>query len=303
MTEYQKRPTKVGRSTSDGMSPERGKVCLRLGLKDNSKGLILNLQNVYYLPNSLCNLVSLRLLNNNSIFYNNKHKNLYQITSKKILAQAKCWKNSYLLRPLNLSNGTVYLLRVNANTYQQPFYALQSSIILPSALFPLFIWHKRLGHLNFFLLKTHLNCLNIKFNVNSDRYICNSCLQAKGIKTYYQNPQKQSSKLYQFLHTNLIRLINLISFLYKKYFFTFTDNATKIIETYIKTKKNNWLKYLTIYHSLCRTKSKKNHLIEKLRSDYRLKIQSHKANKQMQKERIIFEPSASYSQKQNSISQ
>ena len=89
MTEYKKYLTKVGRSTSNRVLLRRKKVCLRLGLKDNLKSLILKLQNVYYLPNSLCNLVSLRLLNNSGIFHNNEHKNLYQITFKKILAQAK----------------------------------------------------------------------------------------------------------------------------------------------------------------------------------------------------------------------
>ena len=87
--EYQERPTKVGGSTSDGVSPGRRKVCLRLGLEDDLEGLIFNFQNVYYLPNSSCNLVSLGLLNNSGIFYNNKLKNLYQITSKRGLAQAK----------------------------------------------------------------------------------------------------------------------------------------------------------------------------------------------------------------------
>ena len=77
MMEYQERSTKVGGSTSDGVSPGRGKVCLRLGLEDDSEGLLLNLQNVYYLPNSPCNLVSLGLLNNSGIFYNNEFENLY----------------------------------------------------------------------------------------------------------------------------------------------------------------------------------------------------------------------------------
>ena len=124
MTEYQERPTKVGGSTSDGMSPGRRKVCLRLGLEDDLEDLILNLQNVYYLPNTPCNLVSLGLLNNNGIFHNNEYKNLYQITSKRVIAQAKRWRNSYLLRFLNLPDGAIHLLRVDADTYQWPLYAL-----------------------------------------------------------------------------------------------------------------------------------------------------------------------------------
>lgn len=73
-------------------------------------------------------------------------------------------------------------------------------------------------------------------------------------------------------------------------------------EMYIETKKSNWLKCLKIYYSLCRTGSNEDHLIERLRSDYGSELQSHKANKWMQKEGIIFEPSVLYSQEQNGVS-
>ena len=161
MTEYREHSTKVGGSTFNGVSPRRGKIQLRLGLENNSEGLILNLQNVYYLPNSPCNLVNLGLLNNSGIYHDNKHENLYQIGSRKVLAQAKRWRNSFLLKPLNLSDGAVHLLRVDADTYQPPHALRMSASLLPS---PFSIWHKHLGHLNFSSLKTHLNRLNIKYD-------------------------------------------------------------------------------------------------------------------------------------------
>lgn len=43
ITEYQERPTKIGRSTSDRIFLRKGKIRLRLGFKNGSKGLILNL--------------------------------------------------------------------------------------------------------------------------------------------------------------------------------------------------------------------------------------------------------------------
>lgn len=89
MTEYQELPTRIGGSTSDGLSPSRGRIRLRLALKDRSKGLVLNLCNVYYLPNSPCNLVSLGLLNDSGIFHDNENETLYQIKSKQTLAQAQ----------------------------------------------------------------------------------------------------------------------------------------------------------------------------------------------------------------------
>lgn len=62
---------------------------MQLGLKDCSKGFILNLQNVYYFLNSPCNLISLELLNNSGIFHDNKNKALYQLGSKRVLVQAR----------------------------------------------------------------------------------------------------------------------------------------------------------------------------------------------------------------------
>ena len=79
ITEYRERPTKIGGSISDGVSPGRGKIRLRLALKDDSERLIPNLQNIYYVPNSLCNLVSLGLLNESGIYHDNKNEILYQV--------------------------------------------------------------------------------------------------------------------------------------------------------------------------------------------------------------------------------
>ena len=126
MTEYKEQPTSVGGSTSNGVSLGRGKVRLRLGLEDNSEGLVLKLQNVCYLPNSPCNLVSLGLLNDSRIYHNNKRETLYYVESKRVLAQARRWRNSYLLKPLNLSDGAVHQLKVSVGDYQWLPHALQS---------------------------------------------------------------------------------------------------------------------------------------------------------------------------------
>lgn len=120
---------------------------------------------------------------------------------------------------------------------------------------------------------------------------------------YHQDPQKRSDRPYQFVHTDLVGPINPIGFLGKKYFFTFINDATRMTETYIGTKKSDWLKCLKIHHSLCRTKSKDEHLIKRLRSNYGSELQSHKANEWMQKEGITFEPSVPYSQEQNGVSE
>ncbi len=69
-------------------SPGRGKFRLRLA-NDNEDKVILNLKNVYYLPSSPSNLVSLALLNDHGIYYNNEKERLYEKSSGRI-----CWNTS-----------------------------------------------------------------------------------------------------------------------------------------------------------------------------------------------------------------
>lgn len=45
-----------------------------------------------------------------------------------------------------------------------------------------------------------------------------------------------------------------------------------MVKIYIKTKKSNWFKSFKLYYSLCKTRSKKVHLIERLRLNNRLEL-------------------------------
>lgn len=89
MTDYYEQLTNVGGSTSESIFQGQGKVQLRLSQKDGSEGVIFNLSDVYFLPHSPCNLVSLRKLNSNYIFYDNENETLYHVKTRKILAYAQ----------------------------------------------------------------------------------------------------------------------------------------------------------------------------------------------------------------------
>ena len=98
--------------------------------------------------------------------------------------------------------------------------------------------------------------------------------------------------------TDLVGPINPVGFSGERYFFTFTNDATRMPDTYTETKKSNWLKCLQAYHSLCKTRSKDDYPIEQLRSDYGFELQSHEADEWIEKEGIIFESLALYFQDQ-----
>lgn len=90
MTEYYNECTNVGISTLEKILPIQGKVWLRLSQKDSSKGIIIfNFFDVYYLPHSFYNLISLDYHNSHNIYYDNENKMLYHIKTRKILTNAK----------------------------------------------------------------------------------------------------------------------------------------------------------------------------------------------------------------------
>ena len=207
-----------------------------------------------------------------------------------------------MLKPLNLFNRATNLLRVNDLTYQGPAKILSTTASLSSTP-SLVTWHKRLGHINFPSLKAFLRRLEILFVDDAKDHICDSCNRAKATKVYNREPKKRAQRPYQFVHTDLVGPIKPLGFSGERYFFTFTDDCTRLTETYTASKKSDWLKCLKTYHSLCRTRSKEEHPIERLRSDYGAELQSHNADEWMQREGITFEPSAPYSQEQNGVSE
>lgn len=86
MTEYYNKPTRIGGSTSDRLSPGRRKIRLRLAQKNGSEGMVLDLKDIFLLPSSPSNLVSLALLNNGRIYHNNENETLYNVDTKEVLA-------------------------------------------------------------------------------------------------------------------------------------------------------------------------------------------------------------------------
>ena len=120
---------------------------------------------------------------------------------------------------------------------------------------------------------------------------------------YNREPKRRAQKPYQLIHTDLVGLVKSIGFFGECYFFTFTNDCTRMTDIYISTKKSHWLKCLKSYHSLYKTWSKEEHSIKCLQSDYGSKLQNHNADNWLQKEEITFESSAPYSQKQNGVSE
>lgn len=87
----------------------------------------------------------------------------------------------------------------------------------------------------------------------------------------------------------------------ERYFFTFIDDHTHIIETYIGKRKSKWLKSLKAFYNLVRIYIGLEWLIERLQSDYNSELQSWKVDRWLTEKRITFKLFVPYSQEENSV--
>ena len=56
---------------------------------------------------------------------------------------------------------------------------------------------------------------------------------------YNREPQKRAQRPYQFVYTDLVGPIKPLDFSGQQYLFIFTDDCTKLTETYTANKKSN----------------------------------------------------------------
>ena len=249
VTNFTERPPRVEESTVDDVSQGCGTVRIRLAIEDGSQRFIFNLWNVFHLPNIPSNLISLGLLNDAGIYYDNERQALYDKISQKPLPFARLWKTSFLLHPLNLSISAIKLFKAKDNIYQDAEPKLHET---QSDKLPLTICQKRFGHLNFPALKKHLTHHNIRYR--NDERVCNSCMKAKATKHYNCSLQERAKRPYQFIHSDLVGPITHIGSGAERYFVTFIDDQTHIIETYIGRQKSEWLKSLKAFYNLVWTR-------------------------------------------------
>lgn len=151
-------------------------------LKDGHKKVVLNLNSVFCLLFSLSKLVNFGFFNIHKIFYNNKNKILYNKRIKEILTYTKKWKTScFFFHPFKLIVFTTHLKQINDNMYEWPSHSYKT---LDLSKLSFTIWHKRLGYLNFILLKQHLHKLKINYIDDFTKYVYDSYQHAKTTKIY-----------------------------------------------------------------------------------------------------------------------
>ena len=105
-----------------------------------------------------------------------------------------------------------------------------------------YIWHGRLGHVNYGSLKklVNMNCLP-KFEIDLN-HKCEVCVEAKMTKKSFQNIFRNSETL-NLIHTDICNFKSIQTRADKKYFITFIDDSTRYCHVYLlRSKTKFWMR-------------------------------------------------------------
>jgi hypothetical protein len=305
---YFERCTPMAGALSAGVSPGYGTVRLALRLKNGSSGRSLKLENVYYIPQCPASLVSLSTITKKGdIWWDQKRELLYLGKTRQEIGHVLPWKKSFVLRTQDIPDDdlAVHLTQmVNSDVFQWPKEEFEWVLHTTKKPESLKLWHTRLAHLNFPTLRAYLKSLSINFidDVN-DTYLCDSCALAKATKSYNRHAQTRAVRQWQYTHTDLVGPIVPAAFLGERYFFTFTDDCTRMTETYTGKTKDEWFNHMKAYHNRARTVSGIDRPMDRIRSDFGTELRSDRVDKWFTEMGIVYEPSAPYSQEENGVSE
>ena len=109
-----------------------------------------------------------------------------------------------------------------------------------------YIWHGRLGHVNYGSLKKliNMNCLP-KFELDPN-HKCEACVEAKMTKKSFQNILRNSEPL-DLIHTDIYNFKFIQTRAGKKYFITFIDDSTRYCHVYLLRSKDETLDAFKVY--------------------------------------------------------
>jgi hypothetical protein len=174
-------------------------------------GLVLELNNCYYIPALCKNIISLSCLvevDDYEIIIKNKSCSIYY--------------NGIFYVHCPLVNG-LYILDLE----DKSIYNINMKMAQLNDLNPIFIWHCRLGHINEKRIeRLHKEGLFSSFNFESFD-TCESCLLGEMTKTPFTNQSKRASDLLGLVHTDVCGPMCSVAKGGFQYFITFFDDFSR----------------------------------------------------------------------------
>ena len=257
----------------------RGKGSIILRCKDGENR---TLNEVYYIPSLQSNIISLGQLS----------KDGYKI----VLKGENLWVhegNGDLLIKVRRSSNRLYKIIIHSGD-SKCLMARHDNVS--------WLWHSRLGHVNFKALKL-MFAANMVYGmpkINLPSEICTGCLMLKQVRKAF--PKKSSftaKKALELIHGDLCGPITPCTPGGNKYIFVLIDDYTRVIWTYLLKNKNDAFDAFKRLRALVETSPEKK--IITFRTDNGGEFTSREFNQYCDKAGIIRHFSAPYSPQQNGV--
>ena len=174
---------------------------------------MLILTNVFHVPDTKKNLVSANLLHKSGV--------------KAVLESDKL-----ILSKNEIFVGKGYVIDVMYKLSSINKEVFGCAYIVDSS----YLWHARLGHLNFKYLKFMLKHGMISYK-HDDEKKCEICIQAKMTKKPFSKSERNSIML-ELVHSDVCELNGVLTRGGKRYFITFIDDFSRFTYVYLMRNKD-----------------------------------------------------------------
>ncbi|KAJ9560030.1 hypothetical protein OSB04_005190 [Centaurea solstitialis] len=184
-------------------------------------GLVLELDNCYYIPNMIKNVLSFDLLVDQGFYYKYDYKMI------------SVFKDNFFYFKATPVNG-LYTINLQDNSSEIYHISKRSKDIEDQT----YLWHCRLGHIN----KKRVELLlkggflgNFDYKPFDN---CESCLSGKMTKQPFNNENERATDLLEIIHTDVCGPFSHVARGGYRYFITFTDDFSRYGYVYLMRHKS-----------------------------------------------------------------
>ncbi|KAJ9539375.1 hypothetical protein OSB04_032108 [Centaurea solstitialis] len=246
-------------------------------------GLVLELENCYYVPKMIKNVISFDLLVDQGFCY----KYDYKLIS--------CFKNDVFYFKATPSNG-LYVLNLQEN--REVYHISKRSKEIEDQTY---LWHCRLGHIN----KKRIEKLQKGGFLGSFNFRpfdnCESCLSGKMTKQPFNKDNERARELLGIIHTDVCGPFSHEARGGYRYFITFTDDFSRYGYVYLIRHKSEAFERFKGFHN--EVQNQLDRKIKFLRSDRGGEYLSHEFDNHLMECGIVSQLTPPYTPQMNGVSE
>lgn len=243
-------------------------------------GQKIKVTNVLYVPELATNLLSVSQMIKKGCQVKFDSQGCKIFNQKNIeVATAKLSNNMYRL---NTKSSEAYISVINENDS--------------------YLWHQRMGHLNFFDLKKLPSCTEgIPMIEKLDKVICISCLEGKQSRQKFPCEGSRADGLLKIIHSDICGPMEVRSIGGARYFVTFIDDYSRKVHVYIMKNKSDVVEKFQEYKA--NVQNQLNAKIKILRTDNGTEYLSNSFSNILKDSGISHQTTNPYTPEQNGLAE